>query len=69
MDKAGKLGVFGGAVALNHKVTAHEPTVAQKSELNKEEKKKVIAGTLALSFTACGGSSSGARKNLLVTSK
>ena len=40
LDKAGKLTkVFGGAVALNHKVTAYEPTVAQKSELNKEEKK------------------------------
>ena len=34
LDKAGKLTkVFGGAVALNHKVTAYEPTVAQKSEL------------------------------------
>ena len=33
LDKAGKLTkVFGGAVALNHKVTAYEPTVAQKSE-------------------------------------
>mgnify|MGYP002604882736 CR=1 FL=1 len=42
LDKAGKLPkVFGGAVALNHKVTAYEPTVAQKSELNKEEKKKI----------------------------
>ena len=42
LDKAGKLTkVFGGAVALNHKVTAYEPTVAQKSELNKEEKKKI----------------------------
>ena len=41
-DKAGKLTkVFGGAVALNHKVTAYEPTVAQKSELNKEEKQKI----------------------------
>ena len=42
LDKVGKLTkVFGGAVALNHKVTAYEPTVAQKSELNKEEKKKI----------------------------
>ena len=42
LDKAGKLTkVFGGAVALNHKVTAYEPTVAQKSELNKEEKQKI----------------------------
>ena len=32
LDKAGKLTkVFGGAVALNHKVTAYEPTVAQNS--------------------------------------
>ena len=43
LDKAGKLTkVFGGAVALNHKVTAYEPTVAQKSELNKEEKQRHI---------------------------
>lgn len=42
LDKAGKLTkVFGGAVTLNHKVTAYEHTVAQKSELNKEEKKKI----------------------------
>ena len=42
LDKAGKLTkVFGGAVAVNHKVTAYEPTVAQKSELNKEEKQKI----------------------------
>lgn len=42
LDKAGKLTkVFGGAVALNHKVTAYEPTVAQKSELNKDEKEKI----------------------------
>lgn len=42
LDKAGKLTkVFGGAVALNHKVTAYEPTVAQKSELNKEERKRL----------------------------
>ena len=42
LDKAGKLTkVFGGAVALNHKVTAYEPTVAQKLELNKEEKQKI----------------------------
>ena len=36
LDKAGKLTkVFGG------EVTAYEPTVAQKSELNKEEKQKI----------------------------
>ena len=47
LDKAGKLTkVFGGAVALNHKVTAYEPTVAQKSELNKEEKKKMSAAEM-----------------------
>ena len=42
LDKAGKLTkVFGGAVALEHKVTAYEPTVAQKSGLNTQEKKKM----------------------------
>ena len=49
LDKAGKLTkVFGGAVALNHKVTAYEPTVAQKSELNKEEKKKIAKHAASL---------------------
>ena len=38
LDKAGRLTkVFGGAVVLERKVTAYEPTVAQKSELNKKE--------------------------------
>lgn len=42
LDKAGKLTkVFGGAVARNHQVTAYEPTVAQKSELNKQEKERI----------------------------
>ena len=42
LDKAGKLTkVFGGAVALDHTVTAYEPTVAQKSELNRKEKQKI----------------------------
>ena len=44
LHKAGKLTkVFGGAVALDEeeKVTAYEPTVAQKSELNVEEKRKI----------------------------
>lgn len=42
LDKAGKLTkVFGGAVILDHKVTAYEPTVAQKSEMNTQEKKKI----------------------------
>lgn len=31
---------FGGAVALEHTVNAYEPTVAQKSELNIEEKRR-----------------------------
>lgn len=39
--KAGKLTrVFGGAVALEHTVNAYEPTVAQKVELNIEEKRR-----------------------------
>lgn len=42
LDREGKLvKVFGGAVAVEQKVTAHEYTVAQKSELNMEEKKKI----------------------------
>ena len=42
LDREGKLvKVFGGAVALGHKVTAHEYTVAQKSDLNREEKLKI----------------------------
>lgn len=47
--KAGKLTrVFGGAVALEHTVNAYEPTVAQKSELNIEEKKKIAAYAASL---------------------
>ena len=47
--KAGKLTrVFGGAVALEHTVNAYEPTVAQKSELNTEEKKKIAAYAASL---------------------
>lgn len=42
LDREGKLiKVFGGAVALENKVTAHEYTVAQKSGLNREEKLKI----------------------------
>ena len=42
LDKAGKLTkVFGGAVALEHGVNAYEPTVAQKAELNTEEKRRI----------------------------
>ena len=47
--KAGKLTrVFGGAVALEHTVNAYEPTVAQKVELNIEEKKKIAVYAAAL---------------------
>ena len=44
LDKAGKLTkVFGGAIALEEqsRVTAAEPTVAQKMEVNKEEKQRI----------------------------
>lgn len=39
LDKAGKLvKVFGGAVALENHYVSKEPTVAQKTQVNKEEK-------------------------------
>lgn len=42
LDREGKLTkVFGGAVALEQKVFTHEDTVAQKSDLNREEKKTI----------------------------
>lgn len=42
LDKAGKLvKVFGGAVAAGEEVNAHEYTVAQKSDLNPEEKRRI----------------------------
>ncbi len=42
LDREGRLvKVFGGAVALEQKVTAHEYTVAQKSGFNREEKRKI----------------------------
>ncbi len=42
LDKEGKLvKVFGGAVAIEQKVTAYEYTVAQKNDLNREEKCKI----------------------------
>ena len=42
LDKMGKLTrVFGGAVSLENVVSAYEPTVEQKSDLNTEEKKKI----------------------------
>ena len=49
LDKAGKLTkVFGGAIALEEqsRVTAAEPTVAQKMEVNKEEKQRRDASVL-----------------------
>ena len=42
LDKEGKVDkVFGGAVAVEHKLTAHEYTNAQKEDLNREEKCKI----------------------------
>lgn len=42
LDKAGRLTkVFGGAVALEHAVTPYEPTVAQKKDVNVEQKRRV----------------------------
>ena len=42
LDREGKVDkVFGGAVAIEHKPTTHEYTVAQKEDLNREEKRKI----------------------------
>lgn len=42
LDKAGRLvKVFGGAVLADNVYLSAEPTVAQKSEVNKEEKKRI----------------------------
>lgn len=42
LDREGKLvKVFGGAVSTGQKVVSHEYTVAQKSELNREEKDRI----------------------------
>ena len=42
LDKEGKLvKVFGGAVAVEAEVSAHEYTVEQKSDLNPDEKQKI----------------------------
>lgn len=42
LDKEGKVDkVFGGAVAIEHKLTTHEYTIAQKKDLNREEKRKI----------------------------
>lgn len=49
LDREGKLvKVFGGAVAVPHRVTAHEYTVAQKSDLNREEKRMIARHAAAL---------------------
>lgn len=49
LDEEGKLvKVFGGAVAVRQKVSAHEYTVAQKSELNLEEKKRIARSAALL---------------------
>lgn len=49
LDREGKLvKVFGGAVAKGNKVTAHEYTVAQKSDLNREEKRRIARYAAAL---------------------
>ena len=49
LHKAGKLmKVFGGAVALEHHVTAAEPTVAQKIDVNRDEKMKIAAYAASL---------------------
>ena len=49
LDKAGKLTkVFGGAVTAKEVVTAHEFTVAQKIEINREEKKRIAKYAAAL---------------------
>ena len=42
LDRAGRLAkVFGGAVLLDHIYVSAEPTVEQKAELHKEEKKRI----------------------------
>lgn len=49
LDREGKLvKVFGGAVAVDRRVTTHEYTVAQKSELNQEEKRRIARHAAAL---------------------
>ena len=49
LDEEGKLvKVFGGAVAARQKVSAHEYTVAQKSGLNLEEKKRIARSAALL---------------------
>lgn len=49
LHNAGKLvRVFGGAVAAEHVYTSHEPTVAQKVEVNKAEKIQIARYAAAL---------------------
>lgn len=49
LDKAGKLvKVFGGAVLADNVYLSSEPTVAQKSEVNKEEKKRIARYAVSL---------------------
>ena len=49
LGKAGRLiKVFGGAVAMEHIMTGSEPTVAQKVEVNKEEKCRIASYAASL---------------------
>lgn len=49
LDKAGRLvKVFGGAVALENNYLSREPTVAQKSEVNKTEKMQIAKYAVTL---------------------
>ena len=49
LDRAGKLQkVFGGAVALEHPVIPYEPTIAQKKDINVEEKRCIAKYASAL---------------------
>lgn len=49
LDKAGKLvKVFGGAVLADNVYLSAEPTVAQKSEVNREEKKRIARYAVSL---------------------
>lgn len=49
LHNAGRLvKVFGGAVAADRNYTTHEPTVAQKADVNKEEKRLIASYAAAL---------------------
>lgn len=49
LDSEGKLmKVFGGAVALDNRVTAYEYTVAEKNDLSREEKQKIAKYAVSL---------------------